>query len=35
MPFGGWKQSGDGKQWGRAGIEGWMESKAVFIDLTS
>lgn len=25
MSFGGWKQSGEGRQWGRAGIEGWLE----------
>jgi aldehyde dehydrogenase (NAD+) len=25
MPFGGFKQSGDGRQWGRAGVESWLQ----------
>jgi len=25
MPFGGWKQSGEGRQWGRVGLDGWLE----------
>ncbi|KAA8905489.1 aldehyde dehydrogenase domain-containing protein [Sphaerosporella brunnea] len=33
MPFGGFKQSGDGRQWGRAGLESWLETKSVFINL--
>jgi aldehyde dehydrogenase (NAD+) len=32
MPFGGFKQSGDGRQWGRAGIEAWLEvSRNIFL----
>jgi len=33
MPFGGWKQSGEGRQLGRAGLDSWLETKSVFIDL--
>ena len=29
MPFGGYKQSGNGREWGTAGIEDYLETKAV------
>jgi acyl-CoA reductase-like NAD-dependent aldehyde dehydrogenase len=29
MPFGGYKQSGNGREWGKAGIEDYLETKAV------
>jgi aldehyde dehydrogenase (NAD+) len=29
MPFGGYKQSGNGREWGQAGIEDYLETKAV------
>jgi len=29
MPFGGYKQSGNGREWGQAGIEDFVETKAV------
>ncbi|KAF8247272.1 ALDH-like protein [Wilcoxina mikolae CBS 423.85] len=35
VPFGGWKQSGEGRQWGRQGLDGWLETKTVFINLTA
>ena len=25
LPFGGWKQSGDGRMWGKPGMDGWLE----------
>ena len=28
-PFGGYKQSGNGREWGRHGIEEFLETKAV------
>ena len=33
VPFGGYKQSGWGREHGRAGVEGMMETKAVGITL--
>jgi acyl-CoA reductase-like NAD-dependent aldehyde dehydrogenase len=30
MPFGGFKQSGNGREWGEAGIHGFLETKSVF-----
>ena len=29
MPFGGYKQSGNGREWGEAGLEDYLETKAV------
>ncbi len=29
LPFGGYKQSGNGREWGQAGIEDYLETKAV------
>ena len=28
-PFGGYKQSGNGREWGEAGLEDFLETKAV------
>jgi acyl-CoA reductase-like NAD-dependent aldehyde dehydrogenase len=28
-PFGGYKQSGNGREWGRFGLEAYLEAKAV------
>ena len=28
-PFGGYKQSGNGREWGRFGLEEFLETKAV------
>jgi acyl-CoA reductase-like NAD-dependent aldehyde dehydrogenase len=28
-PFGGYKQSGNGREWGRYGLEDYLETKAV------
>ncbi|MGW0041439.1 aldehyde dehydrogenase family protein [Rhodococcus sp. NPDC003348] len=33
MPFGGYKQSGWGYEWGRAGIESYLQTKTVFTQL--
>lgn len=33
MPFGGYKQSGWGHEWGREGIEAYMQTKTVFAQL--
>ena len=30
-PFGGYKQSGNGREWGELGFEEFLETKAVFI----
>ena len=30
MPFGGFKQSGNGREWGEAGIHEFLETKSVF-----
>jgi aldehyde dehydrogenase (NAD+) len=29
LPFGGYKQSGVGREWGREGIEEYLETKAI------
>ena len=29
LPFGGYKQSGNGREWGKAGLEDYLETKAV------
>lgn len=34
MPFGGYKASGMGREMGQAALEGYTQSKSVFIDLT-
>jgi phenylacetaldehyde dehydrogenase len=31
MPFGGYKQSGFGKEMGRAALDGYLEQKSVFM----
>ncbi|MFN8229027.1 MAG: aldehyde dehydrogenase family protein [Mycobacterium sp.] len=33
MPFGGWKQSGWGYEWGRDGVESFMKTKSVYVQL--
>ena len=33
MPFGGWKQSGDGREWSKYSTDAWTELKSVFIAL--
>ncbi|KAK5046103.1 hypothetical protein LTR84_008560 [Exophiala bonariae] len=33
MPMGGWKQSGDGREFSRRAWESWMEQKTVYIKL--
>jgi phenylacetaldehyde dehydrogenase len=33
MPFGGYKQSGFGRDLGRAALDGYLETKSVFINL--
>ena len=33
MPFGGYKQSGWGYEWGRAGIESYLQTKTVYAQL--
>jgi aldehyde dehydrogenase (NAD+) len=33
MPFGGHKQSGWGYEWGRDGIESYLQTKAVYAQL--
>ena len=33
LPFGGYKESGIGREQGRAGIEAYLESKSVIIKL--
>lgn len=33
MPFGGYKQSGWGHEWGRAGIESYLQTKTVYAQL--
>ena len=33
MPFGGWKQSGWGYEWGRNGVESFMKTKSVYVQL--
>jgi aldehyde dehydrogenase (NAD+) len=30
MPFGGYKQSGNGREWGVEGIHEYLETKSVF-----
>ncbi len=34
-PFGGYKQSGNGREWGRYGVDEFMETKAIFGDLSN
>jgi aldehyde dehydrogenase (NAD+) len=31
LPFGGWKSSGMGREWGREGIEEYLESKVIAV----
>lgn len=33
MPFGGWKQSGWGYEWGRDGVESFLKTKSVYVQL--
>ena len=33
MPFGGYKQSGWGHEWGREGVESYLHTKAVYTQL--
>jgi betaine-aldehyde dehydrogenase len=33
MPWGGYKQSGVGRELGRAGLEDYLEEKAVYLNL--
>lgn len=33
MPFGGWKSSGDGREYSQFAFEAWTELKAVLISL--
>ena len=33
MPFGGWKQSGWGYEWGRDGVEAFLKTKSVYAQL--
>ncbi|MCV7176878.1 aldehyde dehydrogenase family protein, partial [Mycolicibacterium sphagni] len=33
MPFGGWKQSGWGYEWGREGVEAFLQTKSVYAQL--
>lgn len=30
MPFGGYKKSGNGREWGEFGLEEYLETKSVF-----
>ena len=33
-PFGGYKQSGFGREGGRAGLEEWLRAKNIFVALS-
>jgi aldehyde dehydrogenase (NAD+) len=34
IPFGGFKESGQGREHGRLGLEQYLETKSVWVDLT-